>query len=84
MAELKIAVPGNAEGRFFVDDTCIYCDLCKSVAPTIFEENGSRGWAYVKTQPRTEQELEQTYQALEGCPTQSIGDKENPGAEYRA
>jgi ferredoxin len=71
----------NVEGRYFVDVTCIYCDLCREVAPTIFAENKDSGIAYVFKQPETDEENELAREALEGCPTESIGDMENPGIE---
>ena len=80
MAEFEIAVKENVGGRFFVDDTCIYCDLCRVVAPTIFAEHKS-GWAYVKRQPDNEEEIRLVYEALEACPTESIGDIEYPSIE---
>ncbi len=82
MADFKHAVAQNVEGRFFVDDSCIFCNLCTITAPEIFEEDKENGWAYVKRQPRTENEIELAYESLEGCPTESIGDKDNPRIEF--
>lgn len=73
MAALKYKVPENVPGRFYVDDTCIYCELCVEMAPTVFREINSKGWAAVFHQPSTEEELEIARQAVEGCPTESIG-----------
>lgn len=59
-----------------MDDSCVYCNLCKLVAPMIFEEDRESGWAYVKKQPVSKDEIDLTYEALEGCPTESIFDRE--------
>ena len=80
MAEIEMVVKENVDGRFFVDDTCIYCELCKEIAPSVFEEH-DEGYAYVFKQPITEKDIELTCEALEGCPTESIGDKESPHIE---
>ena len=74
MAILAQKVPQNAPGRFYVDGQCIYCDLCVEIAPAIFKENKERGWAYVHRQPENEEEEAKACEALEACPTESIGD----------
>jgi glyoxylase-like metal-dependent hydrolase (beta-lactamase superfamily II) len=38
MANVKRAYPENVAGNFYVDDTCIDCDLCRQIAPKIFAE----------------------------------------------
>ena len=73
MASIKQRVRQNVVGRFYVDWTCIYCDLCVETAPGIFEEHKDRGWAFVARQPVTEHELQLAMDAVEGCPTESIG-----------
>jgi len=76
MAETRLALKENAERRFFVDETCIYCELCKEVAPSVFGEHDD-GYAYVVRQPTSQEEVERVYEALEACPTESIGDSES-------
>ena len=39
MAEPSIKVPENVPGPFYVDATCIYCDLCRETAPRNFRRN---------------------------------------------
>ena len=73
MADFKDRVPHNVRGKFYVDDTCIYCDLCRETAPTVFREENEFGWASVFRQPVTAEELQLTLEAVEGCPTESIG-----------
>ena len=73
MASLKSKVPENVHGKFYVDTSCIYCGLCDATAPTVFRECNEQGWAYVFHQPTTPEEIRLCTQALEGCPTASIG-----------
>ena len=73
MADPLDIVPQNVPGRFFVDCSCIYCDLCVLTAPTVFREDHASGLAYVYHQPVTTEELALAAEALEGCPTESIG-----------
>ena len=83
MANSKEALRKNVEGRYFVDDSCIYCDSCVETAPTVIGMIGEGEWAYVRNQTETEEEHELAFESLEGCPTQSIGDRENPGLELK-
>jgi ferredoxin len=73
MADPHDRVPQNATGRFFVDSSCIYCELCVLTAPTVFREDLASGWAYVFHQPATPEEIALAAEALEACPTESIG-----------
>ena len=84
MADPSEKHDANVEGRYYVDLTCIYCDLCREIAPTIFAEFENSGFAYVFSQPDTEVELALAQEALEGCPTESIGDHQNPGIEFNS
>ncbi|MBX7218596.1 MAG: MBL fold metallo-hydrolase [Blastocatellia bacterium] len=71
MASLKKRVPENVAGDFFVDATCIDCDTCRQIAPTVFDDAGN--YSFVHHQPQTEDELRTATQALLACPTGSIG-----------
>jgi len=51
--------PDNAAGKFFVDQQCIDCDLCRETAPGFFT--------------RHDEEIAQCMEALEGCPVEAIG-----------
>lgn len=66
--------PENASGPFYVDSTCCDCDLCRQIAPASFRRNDDTGLSIVFKQPATAQELEQAREALQSCPTESIGD----------
>jgi len=76
MANLKQKRPQNVAGDFFVDQTCIDCDTCRWMAPTVF--NRQEGQSAVYHQPENETERQQALQALLACPTASIGTVEKP------
>lgn len=73
MADKDETVPENVDGTFYVDTSCIYCELCTEVAPRIFKESKENGWAFVAKQPETPEERAYASEALEACPTESIG-----------
>ena len=47
MADLDQKVPENVAGRFYVDATCIDCDLCRETAPANFVRQDDEGYSYV-------------------------------------
>src|SRR5262245_5737445 len=63
--------PGNAAGEFYVDSTCIDCDLCRQIAPGVFRAEGDH--SVVRRQPSGEDETRRAEMALVTCPTASIG-----------
>ncbi len=71
MANRSKQVQENVAGDFFVDVTCIDCDTCRQIAPTVFGEGPNH--AYVHHQPMTAVERRQALRALVCCPTGSIG-----------
>jgi glyoxylase-like metal-dependent hydrolase (beta-lactamase superfamily II)/ferredoxin len=71
MANPKKAVRENVPGDFFVDSTCIDCDACRQIAPSVFGEAVET--SYIKAQPVSPSERRQAIQALLSCPTGSIG-----------
>ena len=73
MASKENKVPENVPGRFYVDDQCVGCDMCRSLAPDFFDMNDG-GNSYIKKQPQSETEVELCTEALESCPVQAIGD----------
>jgi glyoxylase-like metal-dependent hydrolase (beta-lactamase superfamily II)/ferredoxin len=76
MAKLQQRRPQNIEGDFYVDASCIDCDTCRWMAPTIFHEAGDQSAVY--HQPNSVEERVQALQALLACPTASIGTVEKP------
>jgi ferredoxin len=76
MPDLTDRKPENILGRFYVDTTCIDCDICRDSAPDFFRRDDDTGQSYVYRQPVTAEEVALAQEALEGCPTSSIGDDE--------
>src|SRR5512144_2819953 len=71
MADRKKRLPANKEGEFYVDSTCIDCDACRQLAPSVFASVG--GFSAVTQQPTTPEETRAAQRALVACPTGSIG-----------
>ena len=74
MADSNAKVPDNVPGKYFVDDQCIACDACIMEAPKFFEMNDDEGYAFVKKQPNTPEEIEECDSALDTCPVGAIGE----------
>jgi len=72
--------PQNAEGAFFVDDSCIDCDTCRWMAPEVFARIG--GHSAVVRQPGSPGRRRAALQAQLACPTASIG-SDAPAREAR-
>ena len=58
---------------YYVDSSCIDCDMCRSNAPDFFRRDDEIGMSLVYRQPATPAEIAEADSALEGCPTESIG-----------
>src|SRR5262245_27331383 len=71
MADPARRHPANAPGRWFVDTTCIDCDVSRQCAPSTFAEVD--GQSVVVRQPANEGEERDAMRALLACPTASIG-----------
>jgi ferredoxin len=74
MANLRQRLPQNVSGDFFVDATCIDCDTCSQLAPSVFRDHGEQCSVY--HQPETDAENRLALMALVACPTGSIGTTE--------
>lgn len=73
MAITTDRLPQNVIGRYYVDSSCIDCDLCRTTAPAFFTRDDEIGFSIVHRQPVTPEELALAEEAREGCPTESIG-----------
>ena len=71
MALPELRLPDNAAGDFFVDNTCIDCDLCRQIAPETFSSLSDQ--SIVHQQPKTPEQEFAALKALVTCPTASIG-----------
>lgn len=77
MADSTQKVPENSPGRFYVDRTCIDCDLCRETAPEHFGRWDEEGYTFLIRQPTNEAEEAACLAALEECPVEAIGLEED-------
>jgi ferredoxin len=73
MADIANKYPENVPGKYYVDNQCIDCDLCRETAPANFRRNEDGGYSYVYKQPETSAEEAQCQEAMSGCPVEAIG-----------
>ena len=73
MADRNQKLPENVPGLYYVDNTCIDCDMCRSTAPRVFARHDEGGYSYVHRQPVTPEELAEAELARQECPTDTIG-----------
>ena len=73
MADAANKYAENVAGKFYVDDQCIDCDLCRETAPANFKRNDDGGHSYVYKQPESPEEEALCKEAMEGCPVEAIG-----------
>jgi ferredoxin len=73
MADAANKYPENVEGKFYVDDQCIDCDLCRETAPANFMRNDEEGFSFVYKQPESEDEELLCKDAMDNCPVEAIG-----------
>ncbi|WP_437586579.1 MBL fold metallo-hydrolase [Sorangium sp. So ce1000] len=73
MARPEDRLPENALGDYFVDRSCIDCDVCRQIAPSVFVRAPALEQSIVARQPATPDEHHRAAMALVSCPTASIG-----------
>lgn len=81
MARLDRKLTGNAPGPYWVDSSCIDCDLCRQIAPAVFAPDAARSRSVVVRQPDGDAERRRAAMAVVACPTASIGSED--AAEVR-
>ena len=74
MADIDNKYEDNAKGKYYVDEECIDCDLCRETAPNCFTRNDDGGYSFVTSQPDNDEDEELCREAMEGCPVEAIGD----------
>jgi len=74
MADAANRYPENVPGKYYVDNQCIDCDLCRETAPDNFQRNDDGGYSFVHKQPASPEEEGRCKEAKEGCPVEAIGD----------
>jgi ferredoxin len=73
MADKTQKVAENVSGRYYVDASCIDCDLCRETAPRNFVRQDDEGHSYVVRQPENPADEAACLAALEECPVEAIG-----------
>jgi len=73
MAEKTNRLPQNVPGAYYVDSSCVDCDLCRNTAPDFFKRDEETVFSFVYQQPVTPEERRLAEEAKQGCPTESIG-----------
>ena len=84
MARLEAKLAQNAEGEFYVDNSCIDCDTCRQIAPSVYARSLQIEQSYVCRQPSSEAQRIRALMALVACPTASIGTVTNTSARSAA
>ncbi len=72
-ADPNARVEENVSGPFYVDSSCIDCDVCRDAAPANFTRSFKHAYSYVSKQPESETERDACQEALETCPVEAIG-----------
>ena len=67
----------NISGRYYVDRSCIGCELCGEISPGNFSPNTDLehpdAYYYVSRQPGTDEEENLCAEAMDMCPVNAIG-----------
>ena len=66
-------VSENVPGPFYVNTSCIDCDVCRDEAPENFTRSFRHAYSYVSKQPENETERVACEEALSACPVEAIG-----------
>lgn len=73
MADRKDHVKENVGGPYYVDSSCIDCDVCRDTAPDNFIRSDEHSYSFVFKQPETDEERAACEEALTCCPVEAIG-----------
>jgi ferredoxin len=77
MADKTLRLPANVFGKYYVDETCVHCELCHDIAGEHFGNNEKRE-GFVIRQPVSVAEVELCQRARQCCPVEAIGDDGEP------
>ena len=78
MADPDDKIEENVAGKYYVDTSCIDCDVCRTTAPNNFEANEDERYSFVSKQPEGDEEIAQVD---EGAPFAPLKD---PGQAHRS
>lgn len=76
MAEIAERWEDNVPGPYFIDKTCTSCNVCMEEAPNNIKESDDGDHCIVFKQPENDDELAEMQNAIDGCPTESLGKAE--------
>jgi len=71
-------VKENVPGSYYVDSTCIDCDVCRDTAPENFKRADEKSYSFVYKQPETDEEKAACDEAVTCCPVEAIGNDGEP------
>ena len=75
MPDRNDIVKENASGPFYVDSSCIDCDVCRDTAPKNFTRSFKHAYSYVSKQPENKAERAACEEAMSICPVEAIGNE---------
>ena len=67
MPDRNDRVKENVAGTYYVDSSCIDCDVCRDTAPENFRRSDANSYSFVYKQPLTEEERVACEEALLCC-----------------
>ena len=70
MADRNFKAARNVPGKFYVDTSCVDCDLCRQYAPESMRREEETGNSYVFHQPETPDQINAAEEALQSWPTE--------------
>ena len=73
MVDRNFKADRNVPGEYYVDTSCVDCDLCRQYAPESMRRDEETGNSYVFHQPATPEQIAAAEEARQSCPTESIG-----------
>jgi ferredoxin len=73
MPDQNDKVKENVAGAYYVDSSCIDCDVCRDTAPENFKRSDANSYSFVYKQPENEDESSACDEAISCCPVEAIG-----------
>ena len=73
MPDRNDRVKENISGAYYVDTSCIDCDVCRDTAPDNFMRSDANSYSFVFKQPQSDEEKAACEEALTCCPVEAIG-----------
>lgn len=74
MANIAERWEDNITGKYYVDKSCIFCNLCIELAPNNLINSPQNDHVIIYKQPDSDEEISQCKEAIEQCPVEAIGD----------